>query len=269
MTFFFGINRSINANIAVIINITVTIVTTIIALCCLRSFIPKELSHIEPHFNTYSWVRISLVLSLVTGFNLIMQQTDILMIGALHNTTDSGIYTVAQRVANLLKFGSLAINAIATPLIAETYAANKMDQLQYLATLATRRISVFTILSCLPLIFWGDKVLSLFGSDFQSAYPVLIVLTFGQIANAFAGPVGVIMTMTNNQKYALYITISSAFLNVLLNYVLIKSYGIIGAAIATSITLAFWNITQAFMVWRRLGVNSTIFARSWIRGFFS
>jgi len=251
-----------NAKAALVINITATFVVTIVALGYLRRYISKELFDISPSFKTSEWMKVSFILSLTIGFNLILQETDVIMIGMIQDTTESGIYKAAQRVSHLLRFGLIAINAIVAPLIAESFAANQMDQLQYISTFATRRMSAIAIFVCILLVFWGDKILALFGNEFQSAYVVLLVLGVGQIVNAFAGPVGVIMGMTNNQNFSLYLTVFSAVVNVALNYLFINLYGIIGAAIATSITLSFWNITQALVVRRRLGVNPTIFVRN-------
>ena len=47
--------------------------------------------------------------------------------------------------------------------------------------------------------------------------------------------------MTGKQQKLNKILIAGLFINVILNFVLIPSYGIEGAAIATLISMLFWN----------------------------
>ena len=58
----------------------------------------------------------------------------------------------------------------------------------------------------------------------------------------------------------MYIIGLGAFLNIVLNLLLIPQWGIIGAALAATISLASWNIILAIYIFRKTGVISGAFA---------
>jgi O-antigen/teichoic acid export membrane protein len=65
------------------------------------------------------------------------------------------------------------------------------------------------------------------------------------------------MSMTGHERISARILWQTALLNVLLNAVLIPLYGLVGAALASAVSLAIWNTMLYREVHRRLGINST------------
>jgi len=57
----------------------------------------------------------------------------------------------------------------------------------------------------------------------------------------------------------------SAVLNVLLNLILIPKFSMAGAAAATSISMIVWNLLLWCLVWKRLGIDSSVFRLFLIR----
>ena len=90
--------------------------------------------------------------------------------------------------------------------------------------------------------------------DFVEAYPVLVVLVIGQLLSALIGPVNLLLTMTEYQTDSVWVTGISAAINLPLTVILVLSYGVIGAALATAISLIGTNLLLAILVWKRLGI---------------
>ncbi len=86
----------------------------------------------------------------------------------------------------------------------------------------------------------------------------MLIFLCGQIVNALAGSVGLIMTMTGHQNQAGAIVAVSAAVNIILNALLIPLSGLRGAAISTAFTMALRNITILIYIRRRLGINSKV-----------
>ena len=72
----------------------------------------------------------------------------------------------------------------------------------------------------------------------------------GQIINAFSGSVGVIMQMTGRERLFQNILIVALIINIGMNFLLIPTYGIIGAAIASSASIVFWNLTSVAFIYK-------------------
>ena len=242
--------------------VSITIVAVVISFSLgtvwfLRA-LPKRVFASVKQMERSVWVRVSLPLFFISSMNLVLKRTDIIMVGAFMNFDQVSFYRIAGMLADLGVFGLVAVNAIAAPMISELYTAKKRDELQNTITLAARGIFVLTLLISLFLILFGRFILTIYSPDFQVAYLPLLILLAGQATNALTGSVGFIMTMTGHQNQAALIIGAGALANIVLNAILIPRYGLVGAAVATSISTVFWNMSMLVYVLRVLKLNPTI-----------
>jgi O-antigen/teichoic acid export membrane protein len=212
-----------------------------------------------PHiYETAQWWRIALPLTLMGGSHMILKHTDTLMIGLLLNAQQVGIYSAALKTAAWVPFILMAVNAMAAPLIATLYAQNDQVGLQELVSMIARWMFYPALGMAIAIMFFSRPILELFGAEFVAAQGTLIVLMLGQLVNVGAGSVGYLMTMTNYQNQAAGVMAVSALVNVILNVVGIHFFGILGAAIATALSMALWNIWLYSLVVKKLGVRPSI-----------
>ena len=198
------------------------------------------------------WLHTSRTLVLVAAAGIILSRTDVVMLGALVTSAEVGQYGAALRLSTLLIFFLLAVNSALGPLIAGLHARKEHHKLQRVVSLASTSIFVASSLAAIVLVAFGKYLLQLFGPQFPVAYPVLIVMLVGQIINALAGPVALLLNMTGHQHDVAKVLALSATMNVVLNAVLIPRYGALGAAIAMSFSMASWNVIMSVIVWKRL-----------------
>lgn len=213
----------------------------------------------EPRY----WFRVCLPLLLVTGMARLLTRIDVLMLGAIDSTDSAGIYSAASEISTLISFGLIAANAIMAPMIAELHSEGRIDELRRSIRLCALGLMIFTIPAALVILLFGRWILGLFGADFVEGYSALAILCLGQFFNAFAGPVGLLMTMTHYEKSAAGIFAFAVLANVALNASLIPVLGIKGAAIATTTTTILWNALMLLFVWSKLRIDTTIFC--WLR----
>lgn len=226
-----------------------------------RDSVRPDLVASEPVYHTREWLRVSLPLMLITGMNVLMRQVDTIMLGAIAGTDAAGIYFPVARASELASIGLLATNAIVAPMVSELHAMGERRQLQRLLTLAAIATSAVTLAAV--LFFWlaGEWALGLFGPAFTAGYPALMILLAGQVVNAACGPVGFMMTMTGHQDRAALVLTVTAVANVALNAALIPRFGLTGAAAATATSIVAWNLWLFVEVYRRHGLNPSVFAR--------
>jgi O-antigen/teichoic acid export membrane protein len=103
-----------------------------------------------------------------------------------------------------------------------------------------------------------DLVLGLFGEEFKAARWETIILSCGQLVNVGAGSVGYLMQMTGHHRECAWVFCFSAVLNIIFNGILIPIFGILGAAIATTLCMALWNIWLHQLVVSKIGVRPSI-----------
>lgn len=223
----------------------------------LRSRIRPEMKKARPTYRPRAWISAAFPMLLVAGLVVINSRADTIMLGAIAGTEPAGVYFVATRGAELIAFLLIAFNMPLAPAIAALHASGDREGLQRLVTRTARVVFVGSLPVAIVMFVFGDSFLRLFGPGFPKGHSALAILCTGQMVNAAAGSVGLILNMTGHQKDAAVGVGISAALNIVLNAVLIPTMGIEGAAVATTISLVIWNVILAVMVRRRIGVHTT------------
>lgn len=220
--------------------------------------LPKGFRNHAPVYRDREWLHVAMPLLLIVGLNLISGRIDVIMLGMLSSVEHVGIYSAASRVADVIVFGLVSANAVLAPLISRLHSTGSHEELQKMVALAAKGIFLFTVPVALFVVVFGEGILAIFGQEFNKGYQVLVILVCGQLVNALAGPVGYLMTMTGHQMKAAKMVAASAVLNLALNSILIPYMGMTGAAIATAMSTATWNILMMHFVKRELSIQSSV-----------
>jgi O-antigen/teichoic acid export membrane protein len=250
---------TLEAPLAMALNLGSASAAALVTLVLLRRAVPAETRSVRAAGEPREWMRVAAPLLLVNALLAVQERTDVLVVGSLLGPSQAGIYGAASRIASLIAFGLVAVNAWAAPLISDLYARGDRAGLQRLVRLAARGIFALTFPVCVALAFFGRQVLAMFGPEFVDAHVALLVLAASQLVNALTGPVGFLMTMTGRQTAAARILALHSVLVVVLSFVLVPRHGIVGAALAAGATRASWNIVMAITVWRTMRLRATIF----------
>jgi O-antigen/teichoic acid export membrane protein len=255
------IDRRIHAAEALGINTGATLLVLWLSVGLVRRAFPAAVFGHRPALKWRTWIPVGFSLMATEGFNLVIAQADIIMVGAFLGTEQAGIYAVSSRLAVLVSFGIIAVNTIVAPLISELAAGDDRAGLKALLRSAAGWIALISVSIAVVLALAGRWVLGWFGPEFESGYPVLLILSGGQILNALAGSVGTLMNMTGHHGKVARIVGISAGLNVLLNALAIPLFGMIGAAVVSVVTTVLWNAVMLLFVFRKMGINPTVFKR--------
>ena len=212
-------------------------------------------------FDTRLLLATSMPLFWVAFMNLIMSQTDVVLLGVWSDSSLVSIYGTAARTASLTSFILMAMISIVAPKFAALYARGDLENLGSLARNVARLGILVASIVILPLLLVPSWVLGIFGPEFAAGRTVLIILALGQFVNVATGPVGFLLLMTGHEKVQRNNSILSAALNVFLGAILVPAYGITGAAVATASILAFKNLNTVRLVYKHLGIQVWSFGK--------
>jgi O-antigen/teichoic acid export membrane protein len=155
------------------------------------------------------------------------------------------------------------------PTISSLFARKDHATLQALVTQAASWTLCAAVCIALALAVLAEPILTWFGKDFADGVPALRILLVGQVIAASYGSQLSVMTMTEHERGAAALLMLSVFVNVVASVVFISMFGLIGAAIATSIALIVWNLAMALFIRRHLrllpgvlGILGSTFMRS-------
>ena len=170
--------------------------------------------------------------------SIIYVQCDKIMLGNL--TSEISSVTIYEKAEALIKLPVTFVNALSAvtlPRVANMYAGDQTSNLYPLM----KKISNLTLLFIIPILIGIGLVADVFvplylGEEYQFASVTMIALIPAVIAISLSSITGIQFLMPLNETKTLTISYSTAaIINIILNFLLIKPYGIIGAAIATDI----------------------------------
>lgn len=256
---YFGFGASLSPIQAAAIGLAVGFVGFGIGEYLLHRLLPAPVHNAPPASRPRHWLGAAIPMLFISGIELINAQTDILMLGTMIGKEAVGIYSVAARGAALVIVVWGSVNMVIGPVIAKMYSSGEVSNLKIVIRQSALVIFLFSALICLFLYLFSREFLSLYGQTFIAGEIALKILLIGNLVNALAGSVGLILKMTGFERDVLWTGVLAAVVNVVLNAVLIPSYGIAGAAAATTTSISVWPIAAAIMVYRRTGINATVF----------
>ncbi len=178
-----------------------------------------------------------------------------LVLAAFVEPDQVAVFSVSQRTAALLTLFLLPVSAVAAPTFAELHARNELDELRAFV----RRVNGLTLLISFPplmaLFAFAPQILSIFGPQFAEAKWVLRILVSGQLCNVITGGNGFLLIMSGNERSFRNSSIISTVGGLVLAFLLIPRFGVIGAAIAAAVSLLIWNSSIWLHVYMNLGIN--------------
>ena len=250
------LQRNMNASNAMLLHVVASGIAFMIGGAMLWRSRPAELRNIgTAEYDHKAWLRAVAPLALVTGVALINSQIDILMLGWLRNNADVAIYRIALSTASLVGFGMQAVTSVIAPNFARLYAAGQIDAIQRLLRLAAASATALAIPVILVIYLFGHEILGFaFGPEFSAATVPLAILAVAVLVNSMIGSVEALLKMTGHERDLLYTAATVLFIKMLLNFPLIKFYGVAGAAFGSAISMVVFALALRRLAQLRLGV---------------
>ena len=180
--------------------------------------------------------------SLASVFRVGVQWLDIILVGGLMSPRDALIYTVATR---LLQAGFLAVDAVGQavePMFSSLLASHNEERAHALFKGATGWLVGLTWPLFLGMWIFAPAILGLFGGDYVEATTVIAILAGSALVGSGFGPVDVLLVMAGKSMWSFWNSATSLSLNVGLNFLLIPSMGLNGAAVAWAVSRIVANV---------------------------
>lgn len=216
---------------------------------------PPLFSRLSPEVEIRRLLRFSLPIVGVTLATMGLTYTDRLMLGILSTSEAVGLYQAAAILSTQMHFALFAITAAFSPIISDLYHSGRLEALSSLYADTVRWIVLITLPAAVVLFLFAPQVLSLWGPEFREGALALRILTVAHFVVAGIGSVGHMLQMSDHQDFVFAVNASTALLNVILNWILIRWYGPVGAALATGFSQALGDIAEVAGLYYFLSVQ--------------
>lgn len=213
----------------------------------------KDYSSLRSEIFHYSWpIMFSSVIS------LLFYWIDSFSLGFYKSATEVGFYNAAVPIAMLLGFVPELFMQLFFPMINREYASKNHKLIEQLSKQVTKWIFM-AILPIFILIFFfpGAALNILFGSQYIVAQDALRILLAGAFISAIFAVCSNLISMIGKSKLIMFNLIIASMLNLILNTFLVPAHsllgldnssGMIGAALATFISIVLFNTLFLFQM---------------------
>lgn len=230
------------------------LVQTLIINKRLKAAIPAG----EHSYSFGPWITASLPMLVILASELMLQNTDILVISRYMTPTDVGIYFAAGKTMALIMFVHYAVGSAVANKFAALSARGDKENLRAFVRDAVNWTFWPSLAGAIIILALGKPLLWLFGPQFESGYPVMCILVVGFLFRSSMGPAEFLLNMLGEQALCATVLFASAVVNLALNFALVPTWGLIGAAASTSIALMMAALMNYVVVWRRLEIEIAI-----------
>jgi len=232
-------------------------------------FLIKDQIKTEPHFLFTSRIRIApnfiatsqeilwfgFFSVLSASVSVLMTNIDSLMIGHFMDPTEVGYYAVAIIFTEGILLIPSSIQTVTTPIIAKHYKKDDYESIIKLIKGTMLKTFLLTLFSILLLIIFGRLLITLlFTEEFLPAYIPLIILLAGYGIRAPFTSIGGTLSSIGKVNISFRVNVLSSMINIILNFMLIPLFGLVGAASATSASLIISVAIALYFIRKYLSV---------------
>lgn len=187
---------------------------------------------------------------------MLMRNTDTWMLGRMMSPLAVALYNPALRIANFLEIPAITLSSILLPKLAKQVSeeGNKSAKQLYEKSVGIILCFVLPVIG-LTFVFAEPITVFIAGEKYIEAAPILKVTVIYSLLLPFNRQFGVTMDAIGKANINFLFVLRDAILNIVLNYVFISHFGIIGAAYGTAITYGIALILNQLYLYRFLQVS--------------
>jgi O-antigen/teichoic acid export membrane protein len=219
------------------------------------------------HYSLFSRARLrevtgfSVYILIQNGSNKINYATDPVLIGAFVSTAAVAVWTVAQRLADMVLRVTNQLNDVLFPVVVECDSTQRNDRMREVLVQGTKISLALAVPVAGSLALLAEPViLGWTGPQFADSIvlvQILVVVVLVRVATATAATV---LKGGGHHRLLAWSNSAAAVANIALSVVLLHFYGLPGVAIATLIPLVIRSVTVLVPVaCTRVGVPVQVF----------
>ncbi|WP_135455649.1 oligosaccharide flippase family protein [Vibrio echinoideorum] len=202
-----------------------------------------------------SWQKSLLPFTLMFVLVNFNAELGVLFLGMFSTSENVAIFKVSSQGIVIIMLAMNTINTVISPDLSSLYKENRLQEMQTTLSESVKITTCFMIPIVILFFAFGEQVIVfLFGQKYVDAYPVLLLLTVGQIFNTMLGSPGVLLNMAGFENFTLKIMVLSVVIYLSLLFLFVSPFGVQGAAISLVITNIFWKANLALFSYRKLGL---------------
>lgn len=184
-------------------------------------------------------------------FNAFYLQGDRVILPLYVPQTEVALYGAAYRILDVVTQSAWMIMGIMMPLVAFTWTRNLLDEFKKKYQMSLDLVALFLIPMMAGIIALASPIITLIGGNefknFENPGHILQLLSLAILGIAFGNIFGYMALAMERQRQAMWIYFSDAVLTTAAYFILIRRYGIYGAAAAAIFSELYAGLGLMFL----------------------
>lgn len=212
-----------------------------------KGFLSKELKTDMVKLGTYAMV--------TGGAGAIILNIDTIMVNSMLGEEKTGIYGIAIQIGAIMLIPARSLYRIMTSVVAEAFKNDNIKEVSSLYTKSCNNQMAIGLLLFVGIVANILNVIRMIPPEYASGRYVIIVLCVGYLVELATGINQVIIANSKYYRYDTFFTLLMVIVMIVANLIFIPLYGIIGSALATTVTLAGNNFIRFLFLKVKFGMQ--------------
>ena len=182
-------------------------------------------------------------------------EANIWILGITQPQVEVVIFSVPTRMINLVVIPLLLVNTVLPSTITELYELGNTKQLERTLRVTATVAGIPAFMVLIVFILFGRQFLFYFFEEFYiKSYPMLVILSLGQLINVFTGSCGLTLIMASHEKMMMLSAMISGMITLGLSLKIAEHYGAIRIAVSVTIGIILYNLSLWLLVRYKTGL---------------
>ena len=192
-------------------------------------------------FSMYSYFNMMGALLVVT--------LDVVMISSYIGLAANGVYSTILYLTSALLVPYRTLLRVTAPLISEYWKKSDVSSINIVYKKVSSISLVIGVFGFLIVWINREELFQLLPNSFADGIYIFFFLMIGKVIDAYFGLNGTILVTSKKFRYDIIFTTFLVVLVILLNMLFIPIWGVIGAALSTSIAYVMYNLLRMSFIW--------------------
>ena len=179
---------------------------------------------------------------------VIVVEIDKLMLADFMTMKEVGVYATAAFFGIMVNIPSRALKSIAAVVIADSFKKDDMENIKTVYQKSTLNLQIISGFLFIGILVCAPHVYSFLKPEYAKGIDLILFIAIAQFIDAITSVNADILATSKYYKYQTIFMFLMVFFVVLLNYLLIPKYGMMGAAISTMISLSLVNVFRTVFI---------------------
>jgi O-antigen/teichoic acid export membrane protein len=212
----------------------------------------------QGHLRPREMLAVGWPLVLTSAFNFTLGTgIDLWVIGAFRPHEEVALYGASFRLVFFVATPFIIASQVVPPIIAELYARGRKHDLESSLREVATVAGIPAAMVLIAFVFFGASIMGVvYGDFFRQGATVLAILSVARLYAVCTGNSGALLMMTGHQRTMMWITMASAAFGLTTELLVVRPFGMVGVAVATSIAQILQNTLQLVYGKLRVGIWS-------------